>query len=102
MICEKSPNSDIPEIDKKKYLVPVDMDAGQFTYVICRRIFGKLSAEKAIFLFVNKTIPKTEELMSHLYKQYKDEDGFLYILYSGENTFGFEEVPAEDEEVADE
>lgn len=27
-------------------------------------------------------------LMSEIYAQYKDEDGFLYILYSGENTFG--------------
>lgn len=28
------------------------------------------------------------ELMSHIYAKYKDEDGFLYITYSGENTFG--------------
>lgn len=27
-------------------------------------------------------------LMSHVYERYKDEDGFLYVTYSGENTFG--------------
>ena len=27
-------------------------------------------------------------LMSKVYDDYKDEDGFLYIKYSGENTFG--------------
>lgn len=25
-----------------------------------------------------------------LYEKFKDEDGFLYITYSGENTFGKE------------
>ena len=28
-------------------------------------------------------------LMSAVYDEHKDEDGFLYIVYSGENTFGF-------------
>jgi len=48
----------------------------------------QLSPEKAIFLFVNNVLPPTAELMSRIYKDYKDEDGFLYITYSGENTFG--------------
>jgi GABA(A) receptor-associated protein len=26
--------------------------------------------------------------MSAIYEERKDEDGFLYITYSGENTFG--------------
>lgn len=28
-------------------------------------------------------------LLGTLYKEHKDEDGFLYMAYSGENTFGF-------------
>jgi hypothetical protein len=27
-------------------------------------------------------------LMSSVYEDHKDDDGFLYITYSGENTFG--------------
>lgn len=27
-------------------------------------------------------------LMSAIYEENKDEDGFLYMTYSGENTFG--------------
>jgi GABA(A) receptor-associated protein len=27
-------------------------------------------------------------LMSAIYEESKDEDGFLYMTYSGENTFG--------------
>lgn len=26
--------------------------------------------------------------MGQVYEEHKDEDGFLYIAYSGENTFG--------------
>jgi hypothetical protein len=30
--------------------------------------------------------------MSVIYEEYKDVDGFLYITYSGENTFGSDEA----------
>jgi GABA(A) receptor-associated protein len=86
VIVEKAEKSDIPDIDKKKYLVPADLTVGQFVYVVRKRI--KLSAEKAIFIFVKNTLPPTAALMSAIYEENKDEDGFLYMTYSGENTFG--------------
>ena len=89
VIVEKSPKSDVPDLDKKKYLVPSDLTVGQFVYVIRKRV--KLSAEKAIFIFVNNKLPPTASLMSTIYEENKDEDGFLYVLYSGENTFGGED-----------
>ena len=69
-----------------RYLVPADLTVGQFVYVIRKRI--KLSPEKAIFIFVNNVLPPTAALMSSIYDEHKDDDGFLYIAYSGENTFG--------------
>jgi len=90
VIVERAEKSDIPALDKKKYLVPADLTVGQFVFVIRKRI--KLSAEKAIFIFVNNVLPPTAALMSAIYEEHKDEDGFLYVTYSGENTFGaFEE-----------
>lgn len=87
VICEKIPGStDIPDVDKKKYLVPSDLTAGQFLYVIRKRM--KLAPEKAIFIFINNTLPPSGDLMSQLYKSHRDEDGFLYVTYSGESTFG--------------
>lgn len=71
-------------------MVPVDLTVGQFVYVIRKRI--KLPSEKAIFIFVNDILPPTAALISTIYEEHKDEDGFLYVLYSGENTFG-EKVP---------
>ncbi|KAI9023241.1 autophagy protein Atg8 ubiquitin like protein [Hyaloraphidium curvatum] len=90
-IVERAEKSDIAPIDKKKYLVPSDLTVGQFVYVIRKRI--KLSPEKAIFIFVSNVLPPTNALMSLVYEEHKDDDGFLYITYSGENTFGdFEAV----------
>ncbi|XP_050206505.1 autophagy-related protein 8C-like [Mercurialis annua] len=87
VIVEKAERTDVPDIDKKKYLVPADLTVGQFVYVVRKRI--KLGAEKAIFVFVKNTLPPTASLMSSIYEDNKDEDGFLYMTYSGENTFGF-------------
>ncbi len=86
VIVEKAPKSDIPDIDKNKYLVPSDLTVGQFVYVIRKRM--KLPAEKTIFVFVNRQLPSTAALLSTVYKESADSDGFLYITYSGENTFG--------------
>mgnify|MGYP001243748401 FL=1 len=90
IIIERSEecSNDIPVVDKKKYLVPNDITTGQFTYIIRKRI--ELEPEKAIFLFAGEdyTIPPSSSLISEIYNNYKDEDGFLYFTYSGENTFG--------------
>lgn len=69
-----------------RYLIPMDLTVGQFVYVIRKRI--SVPPEKAIFIFVNNMLPPTAALMSQVYEQHKDEDGFMYMMYGGENTFG--------------
>lgn len=86
VISEKMEKSDIPDIDKKKYLVPSDLSMGQFVYVIRKRI--KLPADQALFIFVNNNIPASSTLMSQVYKEDADPDGFLYCKYASENSFG--------------
>eukprot|EP01101_Sappina_pedata_P004244 TRINITY_DN1765_c0_g1_i1.p2 TRINITY_DN1765_c0_g1~~TRINITY_DN1765_c0_g1_i1.p2 ORF type:complete len:125 (-),score=60.71 TRINITY_DN1765_c0_g1_i1:154-528(-) len=86
VIVEKAPGKDAPDIDKKKYLVPSDSTVGKFVSEIKKHM--KISSEKSIFLFVNNALPPNAVVMSQLYERYKDEDGFLYITYSGESTFG--------------
>ena len=88
VIVERANNcNEIEIIDKRKYLVPTDLTMGQFIYVIRKRL-KTLSPEKALFVFVANIMPPTGENMAVLYQNNKDEDGFLYITYSGENTFG--------------
>ena len=87
VIVEKNPRSDVPQIEKMKYLIPSDFVVAQFIAQIRSRI--KLSPEKALFLFFNgKVLPNCAALMSEMYKLHKDSDGFLYVIYSGESTFG--------------
>jgi GABA(A) receptor-associated protein len=86
IICEKSRHMDLPDIDKNKYLVPWDLTVAQFIYVIRKRI--KLRPEEAIFLFIGDTISTSSAIMGELYNYHKDPDGFLYIQYTKENTFG--------------
>ncbi|MQL93644.1 hypothetical protein Taro_026279, partial [Colocasia esculenta] len=69
-----------------RYLVPADLIVGQFVYVVRKCI--KLSPEKAILIFVKNILPPIAALMSAIYEENKDEDGFLYMTYSGKNTFG--------------
>ena len=87
IIVEIAKGSNIPKLDKNKYLTPEDLTVGQFMYVIRKRI--KLQPEQALFIFINNTIPPIAELMSNMYKEHKSSCGFLYCIVSGESTFGF-------------
>ncbi len=87
IICERaSRNADVPLIAKCKFLAPAQMTIGQFMYVIRRNL--SLPPEKALFLFVGTSLPTTQTLVRELYSDFVDEDGFLYIKYSGESVFG--------------
>ena len=90
IIVEKSQtrNNTLPDIDKHKYLVPKDLTVGQFQHVIRKRI--KLDPATALFIFVNKNIiPPSTSFVSNIYDDHKSEDGFLYISYATESTFGY-------------
>ena len=87
IIVERCPNDTTTElINKNKYLAPSSLTVGQFVYVIRKRLV--LPPEKAIFLFIGGILPPTASLLGSIYDERKDKDHFLYITYSGENTFG--------------
>lgn len=86
VILDARPNSQVPAIDKSKFLVPADLTVGQFAYVVRRRI--SLSPAQAMFLYVRNVLPVSSLSFSELDAEHHDEDGFLYVTYSGENTFG--------------
>lgn len=64
VIVEKVSGSQIVDIDKRKYLVPSDITVAQFMWIIRKRI--QLPSEKAIFLFVDKTVPQSRSVCSCL------------------------------------
>lgn len=87
-----------------RYLVPNDLTAYHFNYIIRKRI--KLPEKDSLYFFVNgKYLLKggmkfvfhlnlltnlliIDTLMAHVYEKRKDPDGFLYITYTDETTLG--------------
>ncbi|RKO94687.1 light chain 3, partial [Blyttiomyces helicus] len=87
IIIERSSNqSDLPHIDKKKYLVPGEFTLANLIVVIRKRI--RLSPEKALYVFVNGHLVTQSQLLCQIYQQHKSECGFLFVTYATENTFG--------------
>ena len=87
IICEKHKNQTyLPSLNKVKYIVPSSLTIGQLMCVIRNQL--KLRSDVAIFLTIDGYIPRTTSLIGELYETSKYADGFLYIEYSGENTFG--------------
>ena len=76
----------LPVINKNKFLVPNSITAAQFIYVIRKKI--TISPQQAIFLYINNTIVSGNTRMIEISNKYIENDGFLYIKYSGENCFG--------------
>lgn len=94
IICEKNPRSKkLNDIAKTKYLVNADFMLYDFYEMIRQKL--ALKKEEAMFLLVNIDSKRTNSLqvsteikMKSIYEQYKDEDGFLYVFYEGEEVWG--------------
>ena len=87
IIIEKNPsNKSLPEIAQKKYLVPKDLSVNHLIYIVRGKI--NLTSSDAIFLYTKDTLHKSSSLIGTIYEEHKNDDGFLYMLYTSENTFG--------------
>lgn len=86
IIVGKNDSSDVNDIPKHKFLVPRGLTMGQFQYVIRKKI--SCTPEQSIFIFVNNKLSPTSQTVGNVFDANKSEDGYLYMIYSGENTFG--------------
>lgn len=77
---------DVPQLPKKKFIVPRMLSVGQFVYIIRRQM--AVSPDTALFLFVGNTLPTTGMTMVELYQQHKSDDGALRVMYTSESVFG--------------
>ena len=86
VIVQKADNCELPDIEKKKYLVSCDFTVGAFLFLIRTKM--KLDPKDALFFLVNNTLPPTSAMMSDIYEKHADLDGFIYFFYVQTNTFG--------------
>lgn len=73
-------------IDKSKYITPRDLTLLQLQQIIRKRIH--FPPEKALFMFIGNKIYPITSMIGPIYDSNKDADGFLYISYCQESTFG--------------
>ena len=87
LIVQPSKNDrDQYPIDKSKYITPRDLTMLQLQQIIRKRV--RFPAEKALFMFVNNKMFPITSMVGNIYDDNKDPDGFLYVTYCQENTFG--------------
>ena len=86
IIIEKEPSSPIKDVDKHKYLVPEHVTLLQLVWIIRKSI--NLHHEQSLFILCNHSAPPMSMSMIELHKNHVHEDGFVYLSYSGEHTFG--------------
>ena len=86
IICEKNIKSYGVELNKKKYLINPNLMMSEFLSYIRKKL--NINQNTALFLSIGDVIPPNTSTMGVLYEAYKNMDGYLYISYSLENTFG--------------
>ena len=73
-------------IDKPKFVIPDGFTIGQLMMSIRARM--KMNAATALFVFIDNQLIPVTTVISSIYESHKDEDGYMYVCCSEENTFG--------------
>jgi len=98
VIITKNPNSHLENIKTTKYLFPIEFTIPQILCIIRQRITLKPNDALTIFIQTpdgKEVLPSYSASVASLfldyvesYKNHPNYDGYLYIIYSNENTFG--------------
>ena len=90
IIIEKG-RCDLADISKNKFLVSREMTMSQFVFTIRKRI--QLEPSQSLFVMVTSkghqgTLVSSNVPMCKVHEDHQDDDGFIYMIYTSENTFG--------------
>lgn len=87
IILRKSINDkNLPDIGQKNFIVPDNILVSYFIGTIKTKI--ETSAVKSIWLSSKGKLISPTEKIKNIHYKYADTDGFLYLEYRGEDTFG--------------
>ncbi len=73
-------------LDKEKFLVPNHLTIQDFILVIRKRL--NVNQTQGLYFFIKNVLVVPTQSIGSLYKEHIDEDGYLYISYGIETTFG--------------
>jgi GABA(A) receptor-associated protein len=89
VVVERSPSGPfIGELQKTKFLLPHDATVAGFMNTLRRQVVANSSDGFYMFCGNKNVLLSGSNTFLHLYANYKDDDGFLYMVYAGENVFG--------------
>jgi microtubule-associated protein 1 light chain len=90
VIVERGRNErNLPLLDRSKFLVPEELSLAQFSVIVRERLGVPLSEETTMFFLVNdKSLVVLSTPLRQVYENDKDEDGFLYMVYTSQPGMG--------------
>lgn len=87
VIVERSTSEKtLPVLDKQKFLVPDHVTVTELIRVLRRRL--DLAPGQAFFLLSERGLPPGTQTLAELWESDHDEDGFVYVFYAAQETFG--------------
>ena len=87
IILSKIKDTD-PDIDKRKYLMRREDPASKFISHVRFKRIKEIKPEEGLYFFTGSVQFAGQILVGQIYDQYKDKDGFLYIQYGLDNSYG--------------
>ena len=87
VVIENADGATIGEVLRCNYMADRELTMARLMWQI-RKTIKLGEAESIYFMIANTHIPNSKDKIGVIYDKYKDEDGFLYISFAGENTFG--------------
>ena len=78
--------NDIPQLKRKKYLLPKHIHMADLLFYIRAQL--TVPPHISIYVLVGNSLPSLNQTLSLIYEEERAEDGFLYICYSSEHAFG--------------
>ena len=90
VIYNKDPKCKLKTLLKTKYLLSSEITLDKFTALIRKKL--EIGEKDALFIVAKckSNIYALVGIMTfgEIYEKYKDEDGFLYLIYSSEEIYG--------------
>lgn len=90
VIVDRLKNTD-PQLDKTKFLCPNNITIQDLISIVRARLEKSsimFNQSHALFFFIDNKIIVPFHTLNTLYREHANEDGYLYITYSKEETFG--------------
>ena len=78
----------VGELSQTKFLLPGDSTVTGFMHTLRKQVVSNPSDGFYMFCGSKNVLVCGSNTFQHLYESYKDDDGFLYMLYARENVFG--------------